>query len=524
MKSGKSGTDVRGKTCLQVTVTALLIVFLSGGITAAASGQDMPILAPRCYVPDSLHFDEALDSYVPNPFTVRLTTYNKGSARAHNVTATFMLPEGLEFDPPGQPQTKTFNPSILPHWNIGDPVPELTWSVRWTKRHRHNDIMKFRWTVTGESPTGVRLDSAEVRCDVPVPGLLPLFACGLAMPDSLPLNADETDMEPNPFTVSYTVRNTSFQVGKITCLDIDFPAEDLYLSPTSPNPISQPMDLTLDKGESATFDWVIDVKNRITRRNVRIAVVAIDDEGNPIECSRWLPIANLRTALLPFDLRVSDYKLRFVPETQSYDPSSFVVTAILINSGGADLHNVTSKLMWCDQSGLDLIELDPGFPDNTNPKTRDVLFPKQSVSFEWGFRLKNKNTSAISQFMEFDATCGSDETPTFSNICLAYVEIEPVITTDIEQSEPPRLFRLAQNHPNPFDVSTTIAYELERSATIRLVVHDMLGRQVAILTEGEMQAGLHRIAFDGSSLPDGVYIYTLQAEGKMHSKQMVLIR
>ena len=47
-----------------------------------------------------------------------------------------------------------------------------------------------------------------------------------------------------------------------------------------------------------------------------------------------------------------------------------------------------------DPSGLDLVEFDPGFPDNTNPKMVPVLFPATSKSVQWGYRLKNPNTPA----------------------------------------------------------------------------------------------------------------------------------
>ncbi len=651
MKSGRSGTGIQRKTCLQATVTALLIIFLSGGITVPASGQeasgmspqlscsidipeiradnrnlrynpmpfpvtvtirnvgsettdsltatiivqpdlslagvdspdnntkllsppilqpdsettvlwmvkhpatlqnheysikvwvkssnaavdstmcevvvkipllDSPILSPRCFVPDALYFDKALDSYVPNPFTVRLTTTNKGNVAAHDVTATFVLPEGLEFDPPGQPQTRTFNPSILRRWNIGDPVPEVSWSVRWADRLRERHVMKFRFTVTSETPSGIGLDSAEVQCEVPVPGLRPWFNCSHEWPDSLSINAAGTSVEPNPFRVKLTLINVSHINGGFSRAYINFPPDGLSLNPASPDPRDQMLDLDVAPGDSASFEYLIDVENRFTRRNIRLSIMAFDDEGNPMDHAKWIRIANLQTSILDC-LTVSDPILQFIVDTQTYDPASFVVTAKLTNTGATKLHNLSAKLDWTDPGGRELVELDSDRPNNSNPKRYSILFPEQSVSFEWEFRIKNKNESSFPKVVDFSLTLDSDEAPIASS-SIARVEIRPAFTTGIEQSEPPMLFSLEQNHPNPFDVSTTITYELEKSATVRLVVHDMLGRQVAILTEGEMQAGLHRAAFDGSSFPDGVYIYTLQAEGKMYSKQMVLMR
>jgi hypothetical protein len=393
---------------------------------------DSPILAPRCYVPPALVFEEAADAYVPNPFEVRLTCVNNGNTEARNVTGTLILPDDVELVNPAEPLSKPFTPSTMGKWNIGDPVPELTWQVRWTKRYRVDKTPEFRFTVTGENFAGIKLDSTEVRCPVQVPGLLPLFTCDIVIPDSLGLNAAETNVEPNPFTVRYTITNSSKQLGRITRVYISFPPDGLTLSPTSPNPQNQTLNLSLDKDESHTFEWIIDVANRITRRNVLIQVIALDDEGNPIQCEDWLPIANLKTALT-CDLETSEPRLNYIPVLQDYDPTKFVIKATLVNSGGANLNEVMAELEWTDASGQDLIEYDPDYAgDNTNPKTRVVLFPQQSVEFEWGFRLKNKNTTGVPQYMAFNVKYGSKETPLIERGgCETAVEIMPVVAPEL---------------------------------------------------------------------------------------------
>ena len=421
---------------------------------------DAPILAPRCIVPDSLHFDEAADSYVPNPFTVTLRCVNNGRTPAQDVTGTIILPSDVVFDPPGQPVTKAYIPTTMLKWQIGDPIPELSWTVRWTKRYRYNSSAPFRFTVVGRGVTGVLVDSVETRCEVPVPGLQPSFVCSIAMPDSLGLNATETDVTPNPFTVSYTVTNTSKQSGKLSRVYIDFPLTDgLSLDPSSPMPLmNQAVNVTLDKGEDTTFTWVIKVANRITRRNVRIAVTAIDDEGNPIECYKQLPIANLKTSLV-CQVSTSEGVLRYYPVLQEYDPTSFVISSVLTNTGGANLNDIVAELRWSDPSGLDLIEYDATFPDNTNPKTRGVMFPSTSETFQWGFRLKNKNLTLSSQYIEFDIVYKSKETPEIQGACTVLVEVEPVVAPKLICSlgGPDTIkFVTDQYIPTPFNVDVHI--------------------------------------------------------------------
>lgn len=395
---------------------------------------ESPILSPRCYVPDSLVFNETLDTYQPNPFDVRLTCVNRGRTEAKNVTGTIILPPDVELVDPTEPLTKGFNPSTMREWQIGDPVPELTWTVRWTKRFRYDTRPEFCFTVTGQNFASVQLDSTKVCCGVSIPGLQPLFACDLEMPDSLGLNAAETGIEPNPFSIQYTITNASRQVGKIAQVVLYFPGTDgLSLDPSSPNPTSFRPNLTLDKGESETWTWILSATNRITRRNVQIQVIAYDDEGNPISCQGRLQIASLKTAL-SCGLESDEQLLRYVPVLTEYDPSHFVITATLTNSGGANLNEIEAAIRWEDNSGLDLIEFDPGYIDNTNPKTRGVLFPATDVEFSWGFRLKNRNTTDVSQYITFDVDYGSRETPYITGACQVFVEIEPVVAPSLRCS------------------------------------------------------------------------------------------
>jgi hypothetical protein len=483
-----------------------------------------PILSPRDYMPDFLHFDDAADSYIPNPFTVRLTCVNNGNASAYDVTGTIKLPLHTEFDPPDQPATKQFYPLEMKKWNVGDPVPEVTWTVRWVPRLRWDAQPEFSCTVTGRNSDGARLDSTEIRGMVRVPGLMPLFTCWHEIPDSLGLNAEETDVEPNPFTVKWTVKNASKQVGKITRVYISFPPDGLTLSPMSPNPMNQSLNLTLDKGESHTFEWIIDVTNRITRRNVLLQMTALDDEGNPISCEDWLPIANLKTALFDSCLGSSAKVLRFVPSENGYDPRQFVISAKLRNGGGANLNDVMAELEWTDGSGLDLIEFDPTFPDNTNPKVRSVLFPRQSVEFEWGFRLKNNNTTGVTQHLAFNLEFGSQETPYHSGCELA-VEIEPTNLTAINDPSSPTNCILFPNHPNPFTGETTIRFSLSQAAPVTLVITDVLGREVRHLLKHELRSsGMHTVRFDAGALRPGIYFSRLTAGTAVLMGRMLLLR
>lgn len=77
----------------------------------------------------------------------------------------------------------------------------------------------------------------------------------------------------------------------------------------------------------------------------------------------------------------------------------------------------------------------------------------------------------------------------------------------------PATARLAQNHPNPFNPATEIAFSLAAAGSARLSVHDLAGREVAVLVDGPLGAGEHRLTWRPEGLASGIYLYRLAAGG-----------
>jgi len=78
-------------------------------------------------------------------------------------------------------------------------------------------------------------------------------------------------------------------------------------------------------------------------------------------------------------------------------------------------------------------------------------------------------------------------------------------------AELPHGFSLGQNFPNPFNPGTTITYKLPKSSEVKLSVFDLLGREVSVLVNERVNAGIHEAKFDASGLSSGVYFYKMQA-------------
>lgn len=89
----------------------------------------------------------------------------------------------------------------------------------------------------------------------------------------------------------------------------------------------------------------------------------------------------------------------------------------------------------------------------------------------------------------------------------------------------PSEFTLYQNYPNPFNPMTTISFDLAKESTVKLVVYDIVGTEVAVLINNlHFPAGNYDFAFDASNLASGVYIYKLISDKFSDSRKMTVVK
>ncbi|HUI30266.1 MAG TPA: cellulase family glycosylhydrolase [Candidatus Acidoferrales bacterium] len=86
------------------------------------------------------------------------------------------------------------------------------------------------------------------------------------------------------------------------------------------------------------------------------------------------------------------------------------------------------------------------------------------------------------------------------------------------------IFDLEQNFPNPFNPSTVIDYQIPTNAFVMLKIYDVLGRIVAPLVNGRVNAGEHKVVWDGSRFPSGVYYCRMETNGFVQTKSMLLLK
>jgi uncharacterized lipoprotein YddW (UPF0748 family) len=86
----------------------------------------------------------------------------------------------------------------------------------------------------------------------------------------------------------------------------------------------------------------------------------------------------------------------------------------------------------------------------------------------------------------------------------------------------PIAYQLSQNYPNPFNPTTTLSFTLPQAHNTSLRVYDLLGREVAVVVNDMLDAGMHQYQFDGTHLSSGIYLYRIVSGEFAETRKMVL--
>jgi hypothetical protein len=97
---------------------------------------------------------------------------------------------------------------------------------------------------------------------------------------------------------------------------------------------------------------------------------------------------------------------------------------------------------------------------------------------------------------------------------------------DMAASAAPYRYQLQQNYPNPFNPSTTIGFGVSGpgSSPVRLIVFDLLGREVAVLVNEKKEPGSYTVTWNARGMASGVYFYRLQAGEFVQTYKLLLLR
>jgi hypothetical protein len=99
-----------------------------------------------------------------------------------------------------------------------------------------------------------------------------------------------------------------------------------------------------------------------------------------------------------------------------------------------------------------------------------------------------------------------------------------IVTGIISGTEAPQTYELSQNYPNPFNPTTSIKYNIPGPGFVELIVFDALGREIAKLVNGNIEAGSHSVDFNAGGLPSGIYFYRISSGDFTDIKKMMLVK
>lgn len=114
-------------------------------------------------------------------------------------------------------------------------------------------------------------------------------------------------------------------------------------------------------------------------------------------------------------------------------------------------------------------------------------------------------------------------------LCPLYASDIVLGETSNDPENMPKDFRLYANYPNPFNPETQIRFDLGTDSQVKMVIYDILGRQIRTLTNQYYGAGSHVLTWDGTNnqnqmVGSGVYLYRIKAGNFVDHQKMILVR
>jgi len=88
----------------------------------------------------------------------------------------------------------------------------------------------------------------------------------------------------------------------------------------------------------------------------------------------------------------------------------------------------------------------------------------------------------------------------------------------------PISYQLFPAFPNPFNPSTTIAFDLARSGQTRVVVFNLKSEKVETLLDRPLNVGRHRVTWNATNRTSGIYVIRISSGGFQQARKCLLIK
>ena len=143
-----------------------------------------------------------------------------------------------------------------------------------------------------------------------------------------------------------------------------------------------------------------------------------------------------------------------------------------------------------------------------------------SSGYSWDEQISHtdNNLFCVSFMDELNGVVGGDSGIVLktTNGGITYVAIgDPII---------PRKYMLGQNYPNPFNPKSKIKFHIAKLGEVKLVIFDVLGREITTLVNERLSPGIYEAVWNGSNFASGLYFYKLITDEFVQTKKMVLLK
>lgn len=88
----------------------------------------------------------------------------------------------------------------------------------------------------------------------------------------------------------------------------------------------------------------------------------------------------------------------------------------------------------------------------------------------------------------------------------------------------PKTYSISQNYPNPFNPATKIDLDLPKNTMVKVAVYDMLGREVEVLVNSQLNAGSYKLDWNAVKYSSGIYFYKIITSEFTDTKKMILVK
>ncbi len=179
---------------------------------------------------------------------------------------------------------------------------------------------------------------------------------------------------------------------------------------------------------------------------------------------------------------------------------------LLSKENGGEGDNYTNTT-FDDEAELSIKEGTPPFTGHFKPEAELTVLDNTELQGLWRLRILNLSTVVQGELLSW---------------CMNFQYFDPIA---VENNHVPVKMKLSQNYPNPFNASTNISYSLIKQSGVRILIFDVLGREVKTLVNTKLPAGEYVLSFNASDMSSGLYFYSMFIDGNLfETKKMVLVK